>query len=279
MKNPALIDLTAPLRDSYSHMESVARQPRLAVLRVTGTGGEDDSDFLCNVNDTLKTMSNIHTVELDDLSHVADEDVRAEFVDALCRSRFVCLELFDLDPVMTKALLERLPESVRYVSISQDCDVVQPEPYRLSPAANLTTLSLESCAIDMVQSSFPNLRQLFIDGIFVTPENNADALVDAMSSMLNLQYLGMCHCRTTSLGTLMAELLHQSTLRSVILVDCNLSADDGELILESIQDGKLDHIESLRLFGHNELREQEQRFMELCRERIIDHSISAENLV
>ena len=189
MQNPALIDLTAPLRDSYSHLESVARQPKLAALRVTGTGGEDDSDFLRCVNRILKTLSNIHTVELDDLSLVTDADVGVEFIDALCRSSIVSLELFDLDPFVTKVLLEKLPESVRYVSISQDS--VQPEPYRLRTATNLLTLSLESCVIDLSQASFPNLRQLFIDGISVAPENNAVALVDAMSSMLNLEYFGM----------------------------------------------------------------------------------------
>ena len=274
MQNPALIDLTAPLRDSYSHLESVARQPKFAALRVTGTGGEDDSNFLRCVNRILKTLSNIHSVELDDLSLVTDADVGVEFIDVLCRSSTVSLELFDLDPLVTKVLLEKLPESVRYVSISQDS--VQPEPYRFRTATNLLTLSLESCVIDLSQASFPNLRQLFIDGISVAPENNANALVDATSSMVNLNYLGMYRCRSVFLGPLVVELLQQSALRHAMLVDCNLSADDGELILESIQDGKLDHIKSLRLFGHNELRGQEQRFTQLCLEHFIGHQISAE---
>ena len=274
MQNPALIDLTAPLRDSYSHLESVARQPKFAALRVTGTGGEDDSNFLRCVNRILKTLSNIHSVELDDLSLVTDADVGMEFIDALCRSSIVSLELFDLDPLVTKVLLEKLPESVSYVSISQDN--VQPEPYRLRTATNLLTLSLESCAIDLSQASFPNLRQLFIDGISVAPENNANALVDAMSSMVNLECFGMYRCRSVFPGPLVVELLQQSKLRYAMLVDCNLSADDGELILESIQDGKLDHIDSLRLFGHSELRGQEQRFTQLCREHFIGHQISAE---
>ena len=188
----------------------------------------------------------------------------------------MCLELFNLDPLMTKELLEKFPKTMRYVSICQACDTTQPEPYRFHPAENLTTLSLERCVIDLSQASFPNLRQLFIDRVFVAPENNAVALVDVMSSMLNLEYLGMYHCRTTSLGPLVVKLLQQSTLRSVILVDCNLSVGDGELIMKLIQDGKLDHIWSLRLFGHDELREQEQRFMELCREHFIEHQISTE---
>ena len=274
MQNPALIDLTAPLRDSYSHLESVARQPKFAALRVTGTGGEDDSNFLRCVNRILKTLSNIHSLELDDLPLVTDADVGVEFIDALCRSSIVSLELFDLDPLVTKVLLEKLPESVSYVSISQDN--VQPEPYRLRTATDLLTLSLESCAIDLSQASFPNLRQLFFDGISAAPENNANALVDAMSSMVNLEYFGMYRCRSVFLGPLVVELLQQSKLRYAMLVDCNLSADDGELILESIQDGKLDHIDSLRLFGHSELRGQEQRFTQLCREHVIEHQISAE---
>ena len=278
MQNPALIDLTAPFESSYSRLESVARQPRLAALRVTGTGGQDDSNFLRNVNHILKRLSNIHTVELDDLSHVADADVRAEFIDALCRSSIVCLELFNLDPFVTKVLLEKLPESVRFVSVCQGCDTVQTEPYKLLRAENLVTLSLECCVVDLSQASFPNLRQLFIDGISVASENGAIALVDATSSMWNLEYFGMYRCRSVFLGPLVVELLQQSKLRHAMLVDCNLSAGDGELILESIEDGKLDHIESLRLFGHNELREQEQRFMELCHGRIIEHQISHEPL-
>ena len=125
MQNPALIDLTAPFEINDNHLESVARQPKFAALRVTGTGGEDDNNFLRCVNRILKRLSNIHTVELDDLSHVTDADVGAEFIDALCQSSIVSLELFDLDPLVTKVLLEKLPKSVRYVSVCQDCDTVQ----------------------------------------------------------------------------------------------------------------------------------------------------------
>ena len=269
-KNPTLIDFTAPFADRYNHL-AVARQPRFAALRVTGTGREDDSNFLRNVNNILKTLRNIHTAELDDLSLVKDSDVRTEFIDTLCNSSITCLELFDLDPLITKALLQKLLESVRNLSICQgDNDTIQTEPFRLLPAKNLTTLHLESCMIDLTQASFQNLRQLFIDGISVTQENSPVALVAAISKMPKLEYLGMHHCKIKT----PEQVLQESTLRSVILDDCNLNVDDGEQILEAIKDGKLDHIDSLRLIGHKNLRGLEQRFVELC----LELYISAETL-
>ena len=84
MENPALIDFMATFKYNCSHLKSDARQLGAAALRVTGTGGKDDSDFLRNVCHILKTSSNIHAVELDDLLLVADGDVRAEFIDVLC---------------------------------------------------------------------------------------------------------------------------------------------------------------------------------------------------
>ena len=180
MTNPALIDFTAPFEDRYKHLELATRQPRFAALRVTGTGGEDDSDFLTKVNRVLETMRNIHTAELDDLSLVEDGDVRSEFTYVLCQSSITCLELFQLDPLMTKALLEKLPESVRYLSISQG-ENYQLEPYPLLPVENLLMLSLESCVIDFTQASFPKLRQLILDRVTLAPENCAVALVEALS--------------------------------------------------------------------------------------------------
>ena len=253
-------------------------KPRFAALRVTGTGGEDDSDFLRNVNGILKTC-NIHSAELDELSLVGDEDIRAQFIDLLCQSSIECLELFNLDPLITKGLLEKLPEMVRCLSISQNCgETTQQEPYRFLPAGNLTTLHLERCMIDLSQAAFPNLTKIILDRVSVAHENTTVALVEAIGGMLKLEYLGMYRCRMTSLGLLVVKLLQQSILKDVIFNDCNFSAQDGEQILEAIQDGKLDHIRTLWLFGHEDLRGLEQRFIELCIKQGIEHQISAETM-
>ena len=198
IKNPALIDFTPPFKGSNRDLKT---QTKFAALRVTGSGEKDDSNFLHQVNQTIKTLSNIHSAELDDLSLVVNAEVRTEFIDALFQSSLVCLEVFEVDPLVTKDLLEKRPESVRYLSICQsDNDTIQTERFRLLPAENLTTLSLENCVIDFSQASFPNLKQLIIDRVSVAPENNADALVAAVCRMPKLEYLGMYHCQIASLG-------------------------------------------------------------------------------
>ena len=260
LNNPALIDIVAPFEDRYRHLESVARKPSCAALHISGTGKEDDSNVLNNVNHILRTMSNIHDAELWHLLLVADRDIRAHFVDALYQSPIVYLEVDGTDPLLTHALLEKLPETMRSLTICAS-NIVQPEPYRF-PATNLRTLSLENCVIDLSQASFPNLRRLCFENVSVAPENGTVTLVHLIRRMPQLEVLEMYHI--TSLGTPVVNALKQQMLKLVTLNSCNLTAHDGELILESIREGQLDHIGYLSLLGNENLTGQVQSFEELC---------------
>ena len=231
---------------------------------MTGTGGDDNSDFLGDVGRKLKTLNNIHCASLSCLPLVTNRNIRAQFVNALCQFPIVRLELLNLDPLITKVLLEKLPETMHSLKVKVYEETTNQKTCKLLSLPNLTFLQLHRCAIDFSQAFLPNIKDLTVDTVCMEPKNNATNLVHTISRMPKLEFLHMNHIYMRGIGALIVKVLKQQTLKSVFLQDCNLSVEDGGLILESIWEGKLDHINKLNLWGNKDLTRQNNRFEEAC---------------
>ena len=101
-------------------------------------------------------------------------------------------------------------------------------------------------------------------------------LLDALTAerMPRLEELNIRFGNLKGHGQLLAGILTHPTLRFVELIGVNLGPDDGRILLERIQDGRLDHIYNLNLHGNEGLGSTAQVLQQTCRQHRINVQVS-----
>ena len=236
---------------------AVSMQPshENSALKISGTG-RDTVNFIMSLTERLGEMTNIRTVEIEDMLFDQCPVERSDdFVRALYQSPIVSLELRNLDSGLINLLTLNLPLSAQRLSISRS---PVPYSYRLPPIVNLVCLYLEDCTAsiaNMVAADFPKLKKLVIINTNAYCHGDALAIHRAIQSgrMPKLEDINIRFGQLSGFGQQIVEILSQTTMRTAELVGGNLVLQDGSVLLRFIQEGHLDHIRSLNLTNNEDL--------------------------
>ena len=226
-----------------------------SALKISGTG-RDSASFIVILTEGLGEMSNIRTVEIEDILFDQCPVERSEdFVRVLYQSPLVSLELRNLDSKLINLLTQNLPQSVHRLSVSRS---PVSNSYRLPQIVNLVCLYLEDCTtsiVNMVEAHFPKLKKLVIINTNAYCRGDVSAIHRAVQSgrMPKLEDLNIRFGQLSGFGQQLAEILCQPTLRNAELVGGNMALQDGSIVLRYIQEGQLDHIRSLNVTNNDDL--------------------------
>ena len=260
-----------------------------AALRMSG-GTKNDPSLVSKVSQQFENISNIYTVEIEKISLPSDNNsakICHAFSRALCRSPFVSLELRNVDPTLTKALLQNLPETVQRLSVTTAALERSPRgSYTLPSIVNLRCLYLEysvSSIEHMFDGVFQHLKKLSItDDTYpwedIEPcswrEGDVMALKRAVTEgrIPNLENLSIRHISLRGFGENLADIVQQSTIKVVDLVNTNLSSEDGQHFLRSIVAEKMKKPKILNFLKNPELSSISQQLKSTC----YDHGIEIE---
>ena len=226
-----------------------------SALKISGTG-RDTVNFIMNLTERLGKMTNIRTVEIEDILFDKCPVERSDdFVRALYQSPIVSLELRNLDSGLINLLILNLPLSAQRLSISRS---PVPYSYRLPPIVNLVCLYLEDCTAsvaNMVAADFPKLKKLVIINTNAYCHGDVLAIHRAVQSgrMPKLEDINIRFGQLSGFGQQIVEILSQTTMRTAELVGGNLALQDGSVLLRFIQEGHLNHIRSLNLTNNEDL--------------------------
>ena len=237
----------------------------------------------------MENISNIYTAEIEKISLPSDNSagICHAFSRALCKSPFVSLELRNVDPTLTKALLRNLPETVQRLSVVTTPPERSPRgSYTLPSIVNLRCLYLEysvSSIEHMFDGVFQHLRKLSItdDTYFWEDrepcswrEGDVMALKRAVTEgrMPSLENLSIRHISLRGFGEHLVDTIQQPTVKIVDLVNANLGSEDGQHFAKRIDEGKLNHVETLTLLKNPELSSISQQLKPAC----YDHDINLE---
>lgn len=268
--SPVLLCLDETVESARTH--ACGNLNRCCSLEVTGFGNTSQ-EFANHVLETLCKMTNVllynmSYFSLQKLASDWSENITREIATALYQSPLVSLQVKDIDSRLTRHLLENLPASLRRLSLNQ-CDVTA----RLPPSVSLTHLYLENCTVDldaMLETSFPNLTICIFKNLPCT-QKDITALKGALRSgrIPQLEELAFECAKLTGCQDDLAAILKYPSLRIVDLNSNALTLQDGQSILRSIQEGKLDHLARLNLHGNPDLGPIDTALATACEERDI----------
>ena len=265
--SPAVIHLKSTMR--FPKVES-SEQDTLCALKVSGTTA-NIPEFIPKVASHIKHLRNIHVVELqsiDGLHH--DQNHSSTFQDfttALYQfPSLVSMELSEVDPKLTRLLIQNLPLSVRRLSVGTVPGGRNPrEEFTFPPEVHLVTLHLYNCLSRLENlfrnTAFPHLKKISIKGdswedrhLLTWTKEDAQSLLDAVRTgrMSELEDLIIRECCLKGCGPELVEILKAESLCSAEFVGAELSIEDGKIILENIQDGNM-NLEFLNLLDNEEM--------------------------
>ena len=237
-----------------------------SALKISGTGRET-VNFIISLTEKLGVMTNICTVEIEDILFDQCPVERSEdFVKVLYQSPLVSLELRNLDSKLISLLTQNVPQSVQRLSISRSPD---PFSYRLPEIVNLVCLYLEDCTAgitNMVEAHFPKLKKLVIINTNAYCEGDVSAIHRAVQigRTPKLEDLNIRFGQLGGFGQQLAEILCQPTLRYAQLVGGNMTRQDGSVLLRHIEEGQLDHIRSLNVTNNDDLSPVQDELKAAC---------------
>ena len=260
-----------------------------SALRMSG-GTKTDPSLVSKVTQQLKDISNIYTVEIEKISLPSDNnssEIYHAFSRTLYQSPLVSMQLRNVDPILTKALLQNLPETTQRLSVVTAALERSPRgSYTLPSTVNLTCLYLEYsvCGIEhMLDGVFQYLKKLSISDDtypwedrepYSWQEGDVVALKRAVTEgrMPKLENLSIRHISLRGLGEHLVDTVQQTTIKVVDLINSSLGSEDGQQFVKLITEGKLDHLETLTLLKNPELSSVSQQLKPAC----YDHDINIE---
>ena len=269
---PALVHLKPTMR--FPEVEDLDATISRA-LKVSGTRA-NISEFIPKVTSHIKHLRDIHILELerlDRLDHDQDHSSTfGEFATTLFQSScLVSMQLSDVDPKLTGFLMQNLPLSVQRLSVltttEPEPELELPETFTFPPEVNLVCLQLHN-SLSMMEVLFRNTVFLNLKKIAITNDSDnwegkkptswtkedAQSLLDAVRTgrMSALEELNITGYRLKGFGPELVEILRAESLYSAQFIKAELSTEDGQILLENIQDGNLD-VEFLNLMDNDEI--------------------------
>ena len=239
-----------------------------SALKVSGTDA-NIPEFLTRVTSHIKHPRNIHVLELQCIDGLDQEQNHSstyeEFTRVLYKSSsLVSMELSDVDSKLTGLLMQKLPPSLRRLSVgSTPGRGNRLETYTFPPKVHLVCLQLHNCLSRVGNlfrnTSFPYLKKISMKGedkrSLTWTKEDAQSLLDAVRTgrMSMLEELSIADCCLTGRGPELVEILKSESFYSAEFIEAGLSVDDGQILLKSIQDGHLEHVEYLNLLDNDEL--------------------------
>ena len=273
MVSPALLHL------KLGTLHPTNRKCQLSAVKISG-GKTVGQSLVYNLAQQLVTIRTAHTTELEDITLDPGHATRlcADFTGALYQSPIVSLELRNVASSLTSQLTRRLPPSVKRLSIARN--PMHPDCiYYFPQEVNLVCLYIEYCAGSLIhafRSRFPNLKKMCVINKHNWSHDELAVLLDGLTAgrMPRLEELNIRFGNLRGHGQQLCETLTHPALRFVELIGVNLGPDDGRILLECIQDGRLDHIYNLNLHGNEGLGSTTQALQQACRQHQINVQVS-----
>ena len=259
------------------------------VLRMCGEM-KNDVGLVSKASQQLENISNIYTAEIEKICLPSDDNsagICHTFSRALCQSPLVSMELRNVDPILTKPLLQNLPETAERLSVTTaTLERSSRGSYTLPPIVNLRCLYLEysvSSIEHMFDGVFQHLRKLSITDDtypwedkepYSWREGDVITLKRAVTErrMPSLENLSIRHISLRGFGEHLVDIVQQPTVKIVDLVNVNLGSEDGQHFVQRIAEGKLNHVETLTLLKNPELSSISQQLKPAC----YDHDMNLE---
>ena len=241
--------------------------------------------FIPRVINEIRHLRNIQVAELEWLNCLdSDEDVSClyqEFTTVICRSpQLVSMQLIDLDPKFMKIVTQNLPLSLKRLLMVSDEEMRSVRgTYTFPPEVHLVTLQLQNCLSSVGDlfrnTTFTNLKKISIKSHSYKWEDkeplrwtreDAQSLLDAVRAgrMPTLQELVLRDCCLRNCGRELVEILKFESFCSAQFIGAELSKEDGQILLKSIQDGNLNHMEFLNLLNNEEISFMRKDFGIAC---------------
>ena len=276
------------------YLRSTRRFPNVAnlepdtpcALKVSGRVA-NIPEFLPKVISHIKDLQNIHVLELTSIDGL-DEDLSwayKEFATVLYQSpHLVSIELGNINPQLTRILMQNLPLSVKRLGIGTTPARRTPRgTYTFPPEVSLVSLHLDSISsLENLfrNTSFPNLKIISSKNnvldtagkdLTIWTKDVTQSIVNAVRSgrMPVLEELNIWGCCLKGCGGELVQILKAESFYSAEFIDAGLSTDDGQIILKDIQGGNLDHLEYLNLLDNDELCPLAEHFEAACEEHEI----------
>ena len=284
---PTLIHLRSTMK--FSNVENLEPDAPCA-LKILGTEASIP-EFIGKVIRDIRHLRNIHIVELERIDQLdQDQDlsrIYQEFTTVLYQSsHIVSIELNNLHPKMIGILTQNLPLSVQRFSVGVQEDALSHprETFTFPPEVHLVCLQLHNCLSRMGDlfrnTAFPNVKKLSIKNdcyewegkeSLVWKKEDAQSLLDAVRTgrMSELEMLNIRDSCLKGCGPELVEILKAESFCSAQFVGAELSIEDGEIFLENIQDGNLDHVEELNFIENDEISLLKEDFETACEQREI----------
>ena len=277
--SPAVIHLKSTMR--FPKVESSGLDT-LCALKVSGTTA-NIPEFIPKVTSHIKHLRNIHVLELQSIDGLdPDQNHSSTFQDfTTVLYQFISLvsmELSEVDPKLTRLLIQNLPLSVRRLSVGTIPGGRTPrEEFTFPPEVHLVCLQLHNCLSrveDLFRNTtFPHLKKISIKGdswedrhLLTWAKEDAQSLLETvrMGRMPALEELIIKDCCLKGCGPELVEILKAESFCSAEFVGAELSIDDGKIILENVQDGSLYLVEFLNLLDNEELGPLTTDFKTAC---------------
>ena len=286
---PALVHLRSSMK--FWNVENL-EQDTPCTLKVLG--GDEDfiiSEFIPKVVTHIKHLRNIHLVEMEGIIQLdQDQDLSTiyeEFTTVLYQSPCITsMELNNIDPELMGILTQNLPLSVQRFSVGVHDDGPFPtqETFTFPPEVNLVILQLHNCLSkvgDLFRNTnFLNLKKISIKNDWggktgrkplIWTKEDAQSLLDAVRTgrMSKLEELIIRDCCLKGCGPEFSEILKSKSFRLVQFAGAELNKEDGQILLQNIQDGSLDDVEFLDLMDNDEMGPLTTDLKTVCEERAI----------
>ena len=277
--SPAVIHLKSTMR--FPKVESSGLDT-LCALKVSGTTA-NIPEFIPKITSHIKQLRNIHVLELQSIDGLDPDQNHSStfqyFTTVLYQFvSLVSMELSEIDPKLTRLLIQNLPLSVRRLSVGTVPGGRTPrEEFTFPPEVHLVCLQLHNCLsrVDDLfrNTTFPHLKKLSIKGdswedrhLLTWAKEDAQSLLETvrMGRMPALEELIIKDCCLKGCGPELVEILKAESFCSAEFVGAELSIDDGKIILENIQDGSLYLVEFLNLLDNEEIGPLTTDFKTAC---------------
>ena len=236
-----------------------------------------------------REKSAIYTLELEDIHAFMQNPFPTynAFVQALYQCpKLVSVQLTNVDPGLIALLTKNLPTTVQRLSACADSQQTDAKgSYILPEEVNLRVLRLENCcsSVDDLfrHTKFPRLKELTLKDMMHKANamretsrwqtKDSRLLFDAILDDRTPKLEDMCirfRC-LQGCGRQIVKVLRQKALKTIELVGTRLNFDDGEILLNAIEEGFLDHLRFVNLLMNPGLNPLVEPLRRACNRRDI----------